>query len=239
MEVLENINELGNKIVNNLNIENLQNNFLKTNIGQIANNAIDIGLKMILPDTVENEVIEVKDALISGGIDDAITTAVENAIKIGKKALGIKKINFESVGQAESALLNGDLKKGISNGIDFVIDKLNKSQILPDKICSIIKNGKDLILNQTTNDIKNDFSEEKKAVEKIEKYILNWEKCYKMKDLNGLNKEFNKIQKQMKKIIPLEKLIKNVNKIENINELIKNTDNFDFSNIYLDLAENI
>ena len=126
MEVLENINELGNKLVNNLNIENLQNNFLKTNIGQIANNAIDIGLKMILPDTVENEVIEVKDALISGGIDDAITTAVENAIKIGKKALGIEEINFESVGQAESALLNGDLKKGISNGIDFVIDKLNK-----------------------------------------------------------------------------------------------------------------
>ena len=40
----------------------------------------------------------------------------------------------------------------------------------------------------------------------------------------------------MKKILPLENIIKNVNKIENINELIKNNKNFDFNEMYLQLA---
>ena len=40
----------------------------------------------------------------------------------------------------------------------------------------------------------------------------------------------------MKKVLPLEKIINNVNKIRNINELINNTENFDFNNMYLDLA---
>ena len=79
MELLENANEVGNKLINNINmnLENLQNNFLKTNIGQIANVAIDYGLRALLPDLVEDEVIEVKDALLTGGIEKGIDKAIE------------------------------------------------------------------------------------------------------------------------------------------------------------------
>ena len=69
MEILENIKELGNKLENNLELKKLQDDFLKSNIGQIANIAIDLGLKALLPDKIENEVIEVKDALLTGGIE--------------------------------------------------------------------------------------------------------------------------------------------------------------------------
>ena len=82
MDILENINELGNKLNNDLKLDNLQNLFLNTTVGRIANSAIDIGLKIILPDYMENEVIEVKDALIEEGIKEGITTAVENAHKM-------------------------------------------------------------------------------------------------------------------------------------------------------------
>ena len=58
-----------------------------------------------------------------------------------------------------------------------------------------------------------------------------------MKDIEGVTKEYNKIEKQMKKILPLETTIDNVNKIRNINDLIKYTKDFDFSDIYLDLAK--
>ena len=86
--------------------------------------------------------------------------------------------------------------------------------------------------------VEEDFSNEIKAVGKIQKYIGNWEKYYSNKNIEGLTTEYNKIEKQMKKIMPLENLIKNVNKIRNINEIIKNNKNFDFSEVYLKLAEN-
>ena len=76
-----------------------------------------------------------------------------------------------------------------------------------------------------------------KELEKIDKYIENWEKYYLKKDIDGVTKEYNKIEKQMKKILPLETTINNVNKIRNINDLIKYTKDFDFSDIYLDLAK--
>jgi hypothetical protein len=43
----------------------------------------------------------------------------------------------------------------------------------------------------------------------------------------------------MKKILPLEKILKNVEKIQNINNLIKNSDNFDFNKIYLELSNKL
>lgn len=239
MDILENINELGNKLINNLNLENLQEKFLNSSLGQSVNVAIDAGLRCILPDFVEDEVIEVKDALITGGLKEALHTAGENAIQLGKKILGIENEEFTSIEQAENAVEKGEFISKISEGIDNVLNFLDNKNIISEKITSDIKNGKDLILDNINNNVNNEFSDEKKALEKIEKYIGNWEKYYSKKDTEGLTKEYNKIEKQMKKILPLEDIIKNVNKIRNINELIKNSEDFDFSNVYLDLAENL
>ncbi len=239
MDILENINELGNRLIESLDLKNLQDKFLNSNFGQIANNAIDAGLKVILPDFIEDEIIEVKDALISGGFKEAINAAGQNAIELGKKILGIEDAEFTSIEQAENAVEKGKFIDKVSDGIDNVLDKLSNSKIIPDNISSLIKNGKDLILNNISNNVENEFTNEIKALEKVEKYIGNWEKYYTKKDLDGLTKEYNKIEKQMKKILPLENIIKNVNKIQNIHELINNTENFDFSNIYLELAENL
>ena len=237
MEILENINELGNKLNNNL--ENLQNNFLKTNIGQLANTAVDFGLKVLLPDFVENDVIEVKDAFITGGIEDALNKTLENAIELGKKALGINNSDFKSIVQAKDALKEGNYLEGISNTLNFVLEKLEKSNLISSNVSSLIKNGKDIILNNIDSNVENEFEQEIKALGKIEKYIANWEKFYSNKNIDGMNNELNKIEKQMKKILPIENIIKNVNKIENINNLINNSENFDFNNVYLELANQI
>ena len=239
MELLNNINNLDNKILNDLNLNNLQNNFLQTNIGQIANGAIDLGLRYLLPDYVENEIIEVKDALISGGIKEGINKAIENAIEIGKKAIGIESAEFKNIEQAEKSLEQGEIINGISDSLDFVLDKLSSSNIISKNVTNTIKNGKDFILNNFSADIDKEFVEERKAINKIEKYINNWEKNYNNKNLEGLQKEYNKIEKQMKKILPLENIINNVNKIRNINELIKNNENFDFDDVYLELAKKL
>ena len=46
---------------NNLNIEYNQNNFLNNILGRTINGAIDIGLRYILPDLIEEQVIDVKN----------------------------------------------------------------------------------------------------------------------------------------------------------------------------------
>ena len=75
--------------------------------------------------------------------------------------------------------------------------------------------------------------------EKIEKYIKNWEKYYSEKNIEGVTTEFNKIKKQFKNIIPLENIINEVRKIDNINQLIENSNEFNFDELYLNIAEKI
>lgn len=239
MELLENINEIGNNLNNNLNLENLQNIFLNTTVGKITNAAVDLGIKALMPDFVENEVIEVKDALISGGLKEGLDTAVKNAIDVGKKAIGLENVEFSSIEDAATALYEGDIVGGISNGLDFVLDNIANSEIIPENITYLIKQGKDIILNDVDSGIKNEFTNEIKALNKLEKYISNWEKNYLKKDMEGVQKEYKKIEKQMIKILPLEKIINNVNKIRNIHDLIESTRDFDFDKIYLELADNI
>ena len=239
MNILENINEIENKIENNLNLNNLQDKFLNSTIGQIANTAINLGLKTMLPDLIEDEVIEVKDALITGGIKEGISTAIDNAIAVGKKVLGIDNTAFTSVSQVEDAINNGNLINEISKGIDNVLDNLSNNNFISESITSIIKGGKNVILNNIGSNVETEFQDEINAINKIEKYISNWEKAYDKKDIDGVTKEYNKIEKQMKKILPLENIINNVNKIRNINQLISNNENFDFNKVYLDLANNI
>ena len=67
LENVQNNNlELNNKIVN----ENTQKSFLETTLGKTVNTAIDIGLRAILPDFVENEIIGIKNNLLNYGLKD-------------------------------------------------------------------------------------------------------------------------------------------------------------------------
>ena len=67
LENLQNNNlEVNNKMVN----ENTQKSFLETTLGKTVNTAIDIGLRAILPDFVENEIIGIKNNLLNYGLKD-------------------------------------------------------------------------------------------------------------------------------------------------------------------------
>ena len=55
-----------------------------TYFGKTINNAIDIGLKTLLPDLIENQVIDIKNSLMENGLKAGIETAVDSAINFGK-----------------------------------------------------------------------------------------------------------------------------------------------------------
>lgn len=235
MELLDNLNEIGNKL-KNINFSEMQNNFLNSTIGQITNFAIDEGLKSVLPDFLEDEVIEVKNELINNGLKEGINTAIESAIKLGKATLGIFTGNFESVEQAHSAVKEGGLIDSLSKVLDFTVNKLEDKDIISSNVSDLILGGKNLILKNVNNNIEKEFLIETASINKLEKYIDNWEKSYQNKDIKGMEKEYKKIKKEVDKILPLENILNNIKKIENINELIKNNKNFNFDNTYLDLA---
>ena len=60
------------------------------------------------------------------------------------------------------------------------------------------------------------------SVEKIGKYINNWNKYLEVRDNEGMEREYSKIENKMKNIIPLETTLKQVEIINNIQTLIKN-----------------
>lgn len=62
--------ELNNKLTN----ENIQNSFLESTLGKAMNTAVDVGLRSILPDFVENEIINIKNNLLKFGIKDRYKT---------------------------------------------------------------------------------------------------------------------------------------------------------------------
>ena len=215
----------------NLNEENLveeQNSFLQSSIGQAVNSALDIGLRMILPDFIEDGVVEIKDAFIQGGFKEGVDTAINNAIDLGKSVIGIFTGDFDSISQAQDAVKNGGIIDGISNVLDKVLDKTSSSGLISGNIANIISSGKDAILNSVSNKIENEFTNQISGIEDLSKYEDNWKECFNSQDFAGMEKEYEKIQEKLAELMPLENTIKEARIIENLHTLIKNN-NQDFN----------
>ena len=69
--------------------EKEQIHFLDTTLGKLVNTAIDLGLRWILPDFVENQIIDVKESLLRGGLKEGIDKAINSAVELGKNVTGI------------------------------------------------------------------------------------------------------------------------------------------------------
>ena len=136
-------NELNSK---NIEIEKEQNNFLETTIGKIINTGLDVGIKFLLPDFVENEVIEIKDTIIQEGFKEGIKKAISEAIDLGKSTIGVVTGKFENIGQMQKAVETGGIIDSVSTGIDKALYKINENGKLNSNIVNVIKKGKNLIL---------------------------------------------------------------------------------------------
>ncbi len=230
--------ELNNEINNNINVE--KNNFLNSVLGKTINTAIDIGLRAILPDLIENQVIDIKNALLQNGLKSGIDTAVNSAINLGKSAVGIVTGNFENMDQVRMAVGNGGIVDTVSNVLDKAINNTYKKGYIDKTVTSIIKNGKNVLLNNISNNIKSELDQQTNSVEKLEKYINNWKEYYNKEDFEGVTKEYNKIKTQLNKVVPLENILKETRKVETLHELIKNNgQNFNITELEKNAIENL
>lgn len=235
-----------NKIENEINLENKndrseeQKNFLETTLGKTINIAIDIGIRALLPDFIDEQVINIKDNLLNYGLKDGITKTIDEAIDIGKSTIGIFTGNFESVSQMQSAIEQGGLIDGISSLLDTVVDKVNQKGIINYNIANTIKQGKNIILDSIENNIEDKFNEQYTGLENIEKYINNWKKDFNNKDFEAMEKDYSKIEKELNNLVPLEKTINQARTIENLHNLIKNNgQDFNLNQEQLALAQKL
>lgn len=218
---IENAIEIKNNLNNELNIEQKQNIFLNSMLGKAINTGIDIGLRSVLPDFIEEQVIDIKDNLMNYGLKEGIRKTVDDAINIGKSAIGIFTGNFENISQMQSAIKSGGIIDSVSDLIDSTLNIMNQNGKIDTNIAKMIKQGKNTILNSVESNIEKSFTNQVNGLEKLEKYISNWKEYYNNQDFNGMEKEYKKIKKELSNLVPIENTLKEARKVENIHTLIK------------------
>ena len=241
-EVVTNQNEINQNLEqtikqNELVTEKEQTHFLDTTLGKVVNTAIDLGLRWVLPDFVENQIIDVKDSLLRGGLKEGIDKAINSAVELGKSVTGIFTGKFENVSQAQNAVKNGGIIDGISNVLDSTLSFTTKQGWIPSNVASLISQGKDVILDNVSNNIEDEFVNQLDHIEKLGKYENNWREYYNEHDFEGMEREYDKIKERLKETLPLETTLKQAREIENLHLIIKNNGhNFNLTQEQLELA---
>ena len=157
---MDNILTLNNQQLNQNELVTTQeqNNFLNTTVGKVVNTAIDLGLRWVLPNFIEDQVIDIKNSLIKGGLKEGINTTVQKGIEIGKSVTGIFTGKFENISQAQNAIKNGGIIDGISDVIDSTLNFTSKKGMIPSNVTTLIRKGKNVILNNISSNIETEIA---------------------------------------------------------------------------------
>ena len=224
----------------NLEKNNRKEDFLNSTLWETINNGIDIGIRYLLPDLVEDEIIDLKDNLVNLGLKEGIKKSVNMVIETGKEAVGILSGNFENIGQVQRVIKNGGIIDKISEVLDSLIEKGEKTGKINSSFSYILKNGKSSILNSVERNIESTLDNQISKVSLVDKYINNWKEFYNKKDFDGMEKEYKKMEMNLKELVPLENTLKNARQVETLHQLIKNNgQNFNISEEEIELAEKL
>ena len=230
--------ELENDINNKIELQNKQNNFLNSFLGNAINVALDIGLRTILPDLIENQIIDIKNSLFENGLKEGVKTASEIGTNFLKSINGIFTGNFENIEQVKIAIDNGGILDTLSNIIDFSLNKISDKGYINNTIYSLIKSGKNVLLDNISEKLNNELEKQSNLIGSLEDNIKQWKNALKNEDLNSMNKIYNDIENKIDSILPIENLINEIRKIEEIQNFIKSRgNNFKISELETELLQ--
>jgi len=246
-ELSKNIDKI--KIINNKqkietnlneNIEQKQKSWTELELFKIIDNGLDVGIRTILPDFLEDAVIELKNMILNGGFEQTIGNTISKLVEISKENGLLVNDKFTSVEQVKNALVSANFINGIDSMLDKEIDKLNEKEIINKKSANKLKKEKDTIVEKIEDNFELSFNNQEIDVKKIENNISNWKNAFNNQDFNLMKKEYKEIKKLMKTVMPLESIIDEYKTIQNLQELIKNNGkNFDLSQEELELANKL
>lgn len=206
---------------------NTQENNIKSTIGSIMNNALEYGLKAILPDFLEEDVLEIKNAFIQEGFTDGVQEIIDKLEDVGKSVLGIFTGEFESIEQAKRVIQKNGLLDGISDVIDLVLKKLVEKKKIDKQAANIIKKGKKQFLSTIENEIENKYKETTYSMDKLSDYCNEWKKQYKEQNYEEMEKTMKKIKQQLTQKKVVEEIINEARNLEKIQKFIKEKGNIE------------
>lgn len=239
----EKTNNISNELNNNLDYnfsKEKQNNFIETTLGKTINTAINVGLRYLLPNIIEDQVIEIKDTIIKDGFKEGLNKTIESAMDLGKSAMGLVTGKFDNVTQMQTAIEKGGLIDTISDCIDFGLKVGKHAGIVPKEIEGIIKSGKNILMNNIESNIESTLTTQLKGIEKVNKYIENWNTYYKEQNFSKMELEYDKIREKLKDLVPIEETLKKAHQVENLHKLIRSKGrDFNLSEEEIELAKKL
>lgn len=232
IEIKENLND------KNIELEKEQTSFLESTIGKVINIGLDAGIKYLLPDLIEDEVINVKDTIMENGLKEGINTAIDSALNLGKSFLGIITGKFENVNQIQKAVENGGIIDSLSGIFDNALNKINEKGKINENIINVIKEGKNIILDNISANIEDKLEQENNKLNKFENNINDWKEAFNNQDFNKMEEKMKTIKEGLNQIIPIENIIKEARLIESIhNKIEANNKNFNISELEMEAAK--
>lgn len=176
---LEREQEVGKDV----NIGEEQNKFLESTFGKVINTGIDVAIRALLPNFLEDEVIGIKNVIINDGFKEGIKSAINAASNIGKSITGIFTGKFDTVSQAYSAVKSGGIIDTASKMVDTAVKAAQDNNLINNSTAKVIKKGKNVVKDCISSKIEENFMEQVDGVEKMGKYINNWNACLEQKDV--------------------------------------------------------
>ena len=138
----------------------------------------------------------------------------------------------------QSAVQTGGLIDGLSDLLDTVVGKVSQKGLINSNVANILTQGKDIILDNVQSNIEKTFSEQLTNSNKMNQYINEWKNAFENKDFNRMEKQYEKIEKELKELAPIENTINQARTIDNLHNLIKNNgQDFNLTKEQLELAE--
>lgn len=225
MSLSELINNLKNPEVReeiSNNLKEKQEEFLESTLGQIINTGIDVGIRAVLPEWLEDEIIEIKDSVLNDGFKEGVKIAISKAIDMGKAIQGIFTGNFESISQIKAVIQSGGLLDTISKLLDNVITWAKEEKLINSSTAKLIKSSKKTIIENIEDSIDNSLENQVTAIEKIEGYIEKWNNYYKEQDLTNMKKIYTRMKNELEKVLPIQDVLDKTEQLGNLHELIVN-----------------
>ena len=150
-----------------MDIETNLENTKEINALKIVDVVLNIGLKAILPDFLENDIIEIKDAFIKEGFVDGVQEILDKLEDMGKSIIGIFSGRFETVEQIKRLVQTDGILDGISELIDKILKKLMNKGKIDKNTYNLIKTGKKEILNIVEDNLKSTYQENTYSLRKL------------------------------------------------------------------------
>ena len=220
-------NQLTNDMKNN-EISKNQNDFIGNMFKNAINFGVDLGLKSLLPDLIEDQVIDIKNSILEGGFKEGVNTLVKKVNEFKNSITGIFTGNFNNIEEIHTATKQGGIIKTVSKGLSKGIDAGVKSGAIPKSIGGILKAGKTTMLNEFSNSLESQMRKEIQKFDTLNDLNKKWYDALDKRDFNKMTKYTEKISELSKDLVKFSNIIEETKKIEELHNFIKENNSFDF-----------